>query len=351
MTRTRALDLGALLLGAGLLLRAAVVGGPRLNVLLWPGPGDLHEAAHSRVACFAWVATVCLLPVLTSRRAGPRLALLRRLRAHPVALVGLHLSMLIVLTTALAPLLTALAPGRTTYPTGLPPSPGHWFGTTAIGTDVFTDTLYGARVSLLVGVVAVAVSTTLGTAIGAIGGYLGGWPSRVLGGFTDLMLAIPRIAVLLLVVGLVPMGNARFLIVALVLGLTGWMHVARTVRMEVLSVRERDFVIAARALGVPEARILARHVLPNVLTPVVIYAALGLGGTMLTEAALAYLGRGASAGASWGSLIHEGSSRLATEPWSAGIPGLCLMASVVAFNLVGDGLRDALDPRLRVNPS
>ena len=253
----------------------------------------------------------------------------------------------ILLATALTPLLTELAPGRTAYPTGLPPSPGHWFGTSAIGTDVLTDTLYGARVSLTVGVVAVLVSTTLGTAVGAAGGYFDGWFARGLGAVTDVMLALPRIAVLLLVVSLVPMGEARFLVVALVLGLTGWMHVARTVRTEVLSVRERDFVTAARALGVPEARILARHVLPNVLTPVVIYAALGLGGTMLTEAALAYLGRGASTGTSWGALIHEGSSRLASEPWAAGIPGFCLMLSVVAFNLVGDGIRDALDPRLR----
>lgn len=350
MTRTRALDVSALALGAALLLRAAVVGGPRLNVLLWPGPSDLHEAPHALLACVAWIAASWLL-VSFIRRPSPRFDLLNQLRSHPVAQTGLNLSALIVLTTALAPLLTDLAPGRTNYPTGLPPSPGHWFGTTAIGTDVLTDTLYGARVSLIVGFVAVFVSTTLGTAIGAIGGYLGGWPARALGGLTDVLLALPRIAVLLLVVSLVPMGGARFFVVALVLGLTGWMHVARTVRMEVLSVRERDFVSAARALGVPEARILARHVLPNVLTPIVIYAALGLGGTMLTEAALAYLGRGASVGASWGSLIHEGSSRLASEPWSAGIPGLCLMLSVVAFNLVGDGLRDALDPRLRAGPS
>jgi len=195
--------------------------------------------------------------------------------------------------------------------------------------------------------VAVVLSTTVGAAVGAVAGYLGGWADRGLMWVADLLLALPRLVLLLAIVGLFRAGSIQslYLIVA-VLGLTGWMGVSRMVRAQVLSLKEQEFALAARAVGLGSFRILWRHLLPNAATPLIVHASLALGSTILLEAALSFLGLGVPPPTpTWGAIINDGREALRSAPWISVFPGLCVVAAVTCVNLVGDGLRDALDPR------
>ena len=228
----------------------------------------------------------------------------------------------------------------------VPPGGGFPLGTDHLSRDVLSRMMYGARISLSIGFVAVGISITIGTLLGAVSGYLGGWVDTVLMRFVDMVISFPRLVLLIAIVALFD-SNSIFLIMA-ILGFTQWPQSARIVRGEVLSLREREFIEAARALGFSRRRIILRHVIPNVLAPVIIAATLGIGNVIVLEAGLSFLGLGLQPPTpSWGSMVSDGRDHLLTAWWISTFPGLAIVLTVVAFNLVGDGLRDAFDPRLR----
>lgn len=225
------------------------------------------------------------------------------------------------------------------------PSLKAWMGTDDLGRDVFARIAYGARISLLVGFVAVGITTTVGIFLGAIAGYYGGWIDTLIMRFVDIMLCFPSFFLILAVIAFLEPSIWNIMII---IGLTGWMGVARLVRAEFLSLRERDFVLAIRSLGAGDARIILRHILPNALSPVLVSAALGVAGAILTESALSFLGIGVQPPTpSWGNMLIAGKQTLGTAWWLSVFPGLAILLTVLGYNLLGEGLRDALDPRLK----
>lgn len=228
----------------------------------------------------------------------------------------------------------------------LPPSLEHPLGTDLFSRDLLSRLLCGARLSLGIALLSVALALTLGTAVGLAAGYFGGIVDDILMRTVDTALAIPRIFLLLVVLTLWERGGVGAMVA--VLGLTGWFGTSRLVRAEVLSLKQRDFVTAARSLGIPPARILVRHILPNALAPVIVSSTLGVGQVVLTEAALSYLGVGVPPPyPSWGSMIADAQPFLLTHPWMAIAPGLALIGTVVAFSALGESLRIRLDPKSR----
>jgi len=272
----------------------------------------------------------------------------RHFRRNRMAIAGLAVMVLLYLLALLTPLIAPYDPaaqGDIVATRYLAPSLENLMGTDRFGRDIFSRVLYGARISLSIGFVAIGIGVTLGTLLGSVAGYFGGVADTVIMRFTDMMLSFPRLVLLIVIIA---MFDPTIFLVVVVLGLTGWMGVARIVRGEVLSLREREFVQAARALGMGDARIILRHVVPNTLAPVIVYATLGIGNTILVEAGLSFLGLGVQPPTpSWGNMISEGRDALLTAWWIATFPGLAIVFTVIAFNLLGDGLRDALDPRLR----
>ena len=269
---------------------------------------------------------------------------IRRFAVHRRAMMGLGLLLIMTMVTLLTPLIAPRDPAEiTTAVRLLPPSATFPMGTDDLGRDVFSRVLYGGRISLSIGILAVAIAISLGTVVGAVAGYAGGWIDTTLMRLVDVFLSFPRIVLLVTVVALF---SPSIALIVLVLGLTGWMGVSRLVRGQVLTVKEREFVQAARALGYSDFRILGRHILPSVLTPVIIAATLGIGNAILAEAALSFLGLGVPPEvASWGNIIRAGAGRMLDAWWITLFPGLAIVLTVMSFNLVGDGLRDALDPR------
>jgi len=224
-------------------------------------------------------------------------------------------------------------------------SSSHPLGTDQFARDVLSRLLYGARISLLIGFVAVGISVTVGTLLGAVAGFLGGVVDMVIMRFVDMVISFPTLVLLITIIALFE--PSIFLIIA-VLGLTLWPGTARIVRGEVLSLREREFVQAATALGFSKRRIILRHLIPNALGPVIVAATLGIGNTIVMEAGLSFLGLGVQPPTpSWGTMVADGRNVLLNAWWLSTFPGLAIVFTVLSFNLVGDGLRDALDPRLR----
>ena len=274
----------------------------------------------------------------------------RRLLDDPRARAGGAILLLAVAAALLAPLLSGdpLAQGDIVATRFLPPlatdpvGAFHLLGTDRFGRDVWARLLYGARISLSVGTLAVLISVVVGVAVGAVSGFWRGWIGVALLGLTDFALALPRVVLLLLLASL---WRPSAVLVILVLGLTGWMTIARLVHAEVRGLAVRPFVEGAVGLGVPAHRILLRHILPNALTPVIVASALGLGNAILLEAGLSFLGLGVQPPTpSWGNLIASGRDTLVNAPWVAAAPGVALVLVVVAATLLGDAARDRLDP-------
>jgi peptide/nickel transport system permease protein len=261
--------------------------------------------------------------------------------------VGLALTLLLVILALFAPWIAPRGPAAQDLPARLlGPGPGHWMGTDELGRDVFARVLYGARISMTVGVCVVTGAGLLGLALGAIAGYFGGWTDRLINGlFLNAFLSFPGILLAIAFAAFLGPGLDK-VIFALVI--TGWAGYARLARAQVLKVKELDYVTAARSLGASHLRILLRHVLPNAIQPVLIQATIGMAGAILAESTLSFLGLGVIAPApSWGAMLSDASSYLFSAPHMVIFPALAIMTAVLAFNLLGDALRDWLDPRTR----
>ena len=272
----------------------------------------------------------------------------RAFSKNRTAVAGLMVIVALYLVALLTPLLAPLDPnlqGALLTERYVGMSAPHPLGTDQFARDVLSRLLYGARISLLIGFVSVGISVTIGTLVGAIAGFLGGIVDGVLMRIVDMVISFPQLVLLITIIAFFE--PSIFLIVA-VLGLTLWPNTARIVRGEVLSLREREFVQAAIALGYSKRRIILRHLIPNALAPVIVAATLGIGQTIVLEAGLSFLGLGVQPPTpSWGTMVADGRNVLLNAWWLSTFPGLAIVFTVLSFNLVGDGLRDALDPRLR----
>jgi peptide/nickel transport system permease protein len=266
-----------------------------------------------------------------------------------LTVIGVIIVVVLVLVAVFAPWIATYDVGATDLSMRyLPPSAAHWFGTDSTGRDIFSRVVFGARISLQVGIVVVTVSAVIGTLLGALAGYYGGWVDRVVSGYGfNVFLAFPG---LLLAIAMVAFLGAGLNKLILALCIIGWVGYARLIRGQVLKVREYDFVQAARALGASDARILLVHILPNAIQPLIVQASLGMAGAVLSEASLSFLGLGVPPPApSWGVMIEEARdlSTLQAAPHALIFPGIAIALTVLAFNFIGDGLREYLDPRQR----
>ncbi len=271
-----------------------------------------------------------------------------RFRRHKVAMIGTAFLALLVIASIGAPFLTEYDPNRGDLRARVEaPSSEHWRGTDATGRDVLTRLLYAGRVSLSVGLVAVAIYTLIGLVLGGIAGYYGGWLDSFIMRFADMVLSFPA---LLLIITIVSVLGPSIYNIMLVIGLLGWPGIARLVRGNFLTLREQDFVQAGRAIGASNSRIIFRHVLPNAVAPVIVAATFGIASAILLEAGLSFLGLGVQPPtASWGNMLTAAQTFqiLETMPWLWLPPGAMIALAVLSINFVGDGLRDALDPRAR----
>lgn len=277
---------------------------------------------------------------------------LRRLKRNRLAVISVIWIVFMVVVTLSADLWAPAWLGSPTSvdnekvsETRLAPSPEHPFGTDQQGRDVLVRVIYGARISLSVGLLATAISTAIGLIMGAIAAYYGGLWDTIIMRLADIFLAFPYV---LFVIAMVAVIGRSLVNVFFAIGVLGWPSIARVFRSAILSVKSSDYIDAARAMGGSDFRILLRHIFPNSVASIVVYATMNIGGAILTESALSFLGLGAPPPTpSWGSMILDGQAYLATEPWLMIMPGLAILTTVLAFTLLGDGLRDALDVKMK----
>ena len=283
----------------------------------------------------------------TPRPQSPWADAWRRLRRNRAAVLSGLFLLWMCFTAAAAPWLPGM-PDPTHQDLGLgatPPSAAHWFGTDELGRDTFARVVFGGRISLLVGMVGTLVSLLIGVGYGAVAGYRGGRTDEVMMRAVDVLYSLPYI---FLVILLLVFFSRSILMLFVALGLVQWLTMARIVRGQVLSLKQQNFVEAARALGAGDAAIIFRHIVPNTLGPVIVYTTLTVPAVILQEAFLSFLGLGVQPpDASWGTLVSEGARLLALFPWLVAFPGLALSLTLFCFNFLGDGLRDALDPQDR----
>lgn len=278
---------------------------------------------------------------------------LKRLVTNGPALVGALLVLLAVTATLFAPQLAPFDPGKTVLTLRLDPpvwdpasKAGYWLGADAVGRDMLSRIIFGSRVSLLVGLTATAISLAVGVTLGLLSGYFGGWPDSLIMRIADVQLAFPFILLALVIMAIFGSGLDKLV---LVLGFSGWVSYARLVRSQVLTVRELDYVQAARSLGARDLTIVVRHVLPNVASSVIVLSTLQVATNILLEAGLTFLGLGVDPTVpSWGGMLADARTYITTAWWVATFPGLAIMLTVLGVNLLGDWLRDELDPQLRV---
>ena len=273
----------------------------------------------------------------------------RRAASHnPLATLGVVLVLVFVIFALFAPWIAPQDPAHIDLPTRLSrPSSAHWCGTDELGRDILSRLIYGSRISMLVGSCVVAVSLAVGLIVGSLAGYYGGRLDRFVNIVVmNAFLSFPGI---LLAIAFVAFRGPGIFNLVLALSLGGWVGYARLVRAQVLSAREREFVEAARALGASDLRVIVRHILPNIIQPVIVQAAIGMAGAILAEATMSFLGLGVPPPtASWGAMLNDGRAHLFDSPHLVIFPALAVMLAVLSFNFIGDGLRDFLDPRSRI---
>ncbi|GBG12940.1 peptide/nickel transport system permease protein [Novimethylophilus kurashikiensis] len=257
---------------------------------------------------------------------------------------GFAIILTILILALLAPLIAPYDPDAIDVKSILlAPSSAHWMGTDGLGRDVFSRMLFGARISLLVGFVAVGIATVIGVILGAIAGFYRGWVDVLIMRLVDVMLSIPTFFLILAVIAFLSPSIWNIMVV---IGLTSWMGVTRLVRAEFLSLREREYVLSAQTLGAKNGRLIFRHLLPNSLTPIIVSFVLGVASAVLVESGLSFLGLGVQPPqASWGNILTDGKEYIEFAWWLSLFPGLAILLTVLGYNLLGEGLRDALDPR------
>jgi peptide/nickel transport system permease protein len=276
-----------------------------------------------------------------------RASALRRFLRHRLAVAGLVLILLLAVSSALAPWLAPYDPEEIDIVNryAMPLSEGHWLGTDDLGRDVLTRLLYAGQISLSVGIAAMLVTVVVGFAVGASAAYYGRWVDIVLMRLTDVMLCFPSVFLLLFVAAFV---TPSLTSMALMIGLTCWMEIARIIYAQILSLKQADFIAAARMVGAPAWRIILRQILPNSMAPIFVAATLNTANAILLESYISFLGYGIQPPqASWGNMLTNAQSAFQVDPWLAILPGIAITLAVTSFNLIGDGLRDALDPRVR----
>jgi peptide/nickel transport system permease protein len=279
----------------------------------------------------------------------------RQFRRHHMAMFGLVVFSFLVLATLIGPLIYPHPTNDINFALKLkPPSLSHPFGTDDLGQDILARVLYGGRITIAVGLAAMLISVTIGVILGALAGFFGRFTDISIMRLTEIMLSLPQLPLLLLVIYLFrdrmrhavgPETGTFLLIVAIIAGLA-WMRVARLVRASFLSIREKEYIEAARSVGVGSGRLMLVHMLPNALSPVIVAASLGVAAAILTESALSFLGLGFPPDMpTWGRILYDAKDRLDTAPYWALAPGICIFLAILSINFIGDGLRDALDPR------
>ena len=273
-------------------------------------------------------------------------SLVKQAFANPLALAGAIIISLIFVLAIFAPLFAPYDPNAIDVKAILlAPSSAHWMGTDGLGRDVLSRMLFGGRISLLVGIVAVGIATVIGIILGAIAGYYRGWVDTLIMRLVDIMLSIPTFFLILAVIAFLTPSIWNIMIV---IGLTSWMGVTRLVRAEFLSLHGREFVLASRTLGAKDGRLIFKHLLPNSLTPIIVSSVLGVASAVLVESGLSFLGLGVQAPqASWGNILTDGKEYIQFAWWLSLFPGLAILITVLGYNLLGEGLRDALDSRSR----
>ncbi|MDP4125386.1 MAG: ABC transporter permease [Bacillota bacterium] len=269
-----------------------------------------------------------------------------RLKRNKLALFGLFLVTALVVIAVFAGFIAPYDPVQISLKESLKsPSSAHLMGTDVLGRDIFSRIIYGTRASLIIGVVATSISLAIGVVVGAIAGYYGGWIDSIIMRITDIFFAFPFF---LLAIAIMTFLGPSFINVFVALGIVGWTNYARLVRGQVISVKESDYIEAAHAVGAKDFRIILKHVLPNTLAPIIVFTTMNIGGVILSEAGLSFLGIGVQPPApSWGLMLSEASNFIFNAPWMVIWPGVAIFLTVLGYNLLGDGLRDALDPRMK----
>ncbi len=270
----------------------------------------------------------------------------KRLLRNKLAMLGLAIVIIMALIAILAPFISPYDPSyREKAASQQRPNAQHWFGTDILGRDIFSRVLYGARISMLIGVVAVAISLAIGLFLGALSGFFSGISDAVIMRIADIFFAFPYILGAIAIMTILGPGVLNIFIA---IGILGWASVARLFRSSILSIKEKEYIEAARALGASNARIIVKHIFPNSFAPLIVYSTMNVGTAIIVEAALSFLGLGVQPPTpSWGKMLSESLSYINTAPWLMFFPGLAILITVLGFVLLGDGLRDAFDPRLK----
>lgn len=271
---------------------------------------------------------------------------MKELLRNRMALAGGVVILIMLCLAIFAPLISPYDPTHTNLKIALmAPSRAHLFGTDSLGRDVFSRIVYGTRISILIGFIAVGLACIIGILLGSIAGYYGGWIDTIIMRFIDIMLCFPTFFLILAIIAILEPSIFNIMVV---IGITSWMGIARLIRAEILTLKERDFVQASRVLGAGDAWIIIKHLIPNAIGPVLVSATLGVGAAILTESALSFLGIGVQPPTpSWGNILTEGKATLGVAWWLTLIHGFFILMTVLSYNLLGEGLRDILEPRLK----